>query len=121
MSLTAGIAGYSRSRLSGRFSTTPDRGFGMKALNVTVQSDPPKIPDTHRGSKFAPHGYTGGVEAAPIVVPWLDRGRPLDDVYVELSYLNMIYMRINIPACETLSGLDSALPAYLWFHHKLDS
>mgnify|MGYP002412279774 FL=1 len=88
---------YSRKVLSWSLSNSLDAEFCISALNDAIESyGIPAIFNTDQGSQFTSDAFTGVLKRHGIRISMDDKGRALDNIYVERLWRSLKYEDIYL-------------------------
>ena len=116
--LVAVMDWFSRYVLSYAFPTTLDKDFCLKALRDALKVATPEIFNTDQGSQFTSDAFTGILKKAGINISMDDRGRALDNVFVERLWRNVKYERVYLHNYETVREAVQDIRGYFDFYNN---
>lgn len=116
--LVAVIDGYSRKVLAFRWSNTVDGAFCQECLEAALALGQAESFNTDQGSQFTSLAFTRRLEAAGIRISRDDRGRALDNVFVERLWRSVKYEDIYPNGYATLTDARQGLTRYFAFYNR---
>jgi putative transposase len=108
---------YSRYVLSWRLSNTLDATFCIDALNEALSQAKPTIFNTDQGVQFTSADFTSILSDAQIGISMDDRGRYLDNIFIERLWRTVKYEDIYIWRYEFVPDLELGLYRYFNFYN----
>ena len=117
MYLVAIMDWHSRYVLAWQLSNTMDVSFCLEALEEALGKRRPEIFNTDQGAQFTSQAFTGRLEAAGVTISMDDRGRFLDNIFVERFWRSVKYEDIYIKGYTTVAELEAGLEGYFWFYN----
>jgi putative transposase len=118
MYLTVVMDWHSRYVLSWRLSNTLDGLFCLEALEKALGSGQPEIFNTDQGVQYTAEAFTGRLETAGVRVSMDDRGRWMDNVFVERLWRTVKYEYIYLHDHATPRALELGLASYFPFYNQ---
>ena len=116
--LVAVIDWFNRYVLSYEFSTTLDKEFCVKALQGALKVAKPKIFNTDQGSQFTSDTFTGVLKKTGVKISMDDRGRALDNIFVERLWRSVKYECVYLHNYETVSEAIQSIGEYFGFYNN---
>ena len=115
--LTAVLDWFSRYVLSWRLSNTLDAYFCVEALQSALSFDQPEIFNTDQGAQFTSRKFTGILEEREISVSMDERGRALDNLFIERLWRTVKYEEGYLKNYKTMNDAYLSLDEYFRFYN----
>ena len=109
MYLVAVIDWFSRHVLSWRLSNSLDTSFCLEALEDALTHATPEIFNTDQGTQFTSVAFTSVLDSNGIAISMDDRGRAIDNVFIERLWRTVKYEDIYLKDYETVDELYQGL------------
>ncbi len=117
--LCAVIDWHSRSVLAWELSNTLDAGFCVRAVQRAIaQHGPPEICNTDQGCQFTSAEFTGPLLECRVKLLMDDKGRALDNVFVERLWRTVKYEEIYLKSYCSLVDAHAQLDRYFRFYNE---
>ena len=104
---------HSRYVVAWRLSNTMDTSFCLDALKDALRKGRPEIFNTDQGAQFTSAAFTDRLETAGVRISMDDRGRWLDNVFVERLWRSLKYEEVHLKAYA--NGLEARIGIGQWF------
>ena len=117
MYLVAVIDWYSRYVLAWQLSNTLDGRFCLDTLQQALQQGKPEIFNTDQGVQFTASEYTRCLLDEGIRISMDDRGRALDNIFIERLWRSVKYEEIYLKAYDAVPALRTGLDHYFRFYN----
>ena len=109
----------SRKVLSWRLSNTMDTTFCIEALEEAIDRyGKPEVFNTDQGSQFTSEKFTDIFKQHEIKFSMDDKGRWVDNVFVERLYRSVKYEEVYLKAYETPRQAELELDKYFHFYNE---
>jgi putative transposase len=118
MYLVAVIDWYSRYVLSWQLSNTLDTAFCVDALEQALRKGSPDIFNTDQGAQFTSQAFTDVLLKKSIKISMDERGRALDNIFVERLWRTVKYEHIYLHDYQTVIELKRGLKNYFEFYNQ---
>jgi putative transposase len=115
--LAATVDWYSRLVIAWRLSNTLDGAFCCEMLGAALAAGTPAVFNTDQGVQFTAGAWAGRLAAAGVAVSMGERGRCLDNVFVERLWRSVKYEDVYLRGYETVADLERGLAAYFRFYN----
>jgi putative transposase len=116
--LVAVIDWFSRYVLAWEVSVKLETAFCLSALEWALTKARPEIFNTDQGSQFTSSDFTGALEQAGIRISMDDRGRALDNVFVERLWRSVTYEEVFLKDYRSVSEAIESLGWYFEFYNR---
>jgi putative transposase len=117
--LVAIIDWYSRKVLAWRLSNTMDASFCVDCLAGAIKDyGVPEIFNTDQGSQFTSASFTGLLQHHRITISMDERGRALDNIFVERLWRTVKYEEIYLKKYDSLPDLLIELTSYFQLYNQ---
>ena len=118
--LVAVMDWHSRKVLSWRLSNTMDTDFCVSALEEALAKyGKPDIFNTDQGSQFTSFAFTNVLRKNGIRISMDERGRWLDNVFIERLWRSLKYENVYLNAYETGSEARTGIGRWIEFYNRL--
>jgi putative transposase len=118
MYLTAVIDWYSRYVLSWTLSNTLDTSFCIEALEQALAVNTPEIFNTDQGAQYTSLAFTQLLLDKGIKISMDERGRALDNIFVERLWRTVKYENIYMNDYLSVPELRFGLTQYFEFYNQ---
>ena len=116
--LVAVIDWYSRKVLSWRISNARDTTFCVDCLEEALQRHGnPEIFNTDQGCQFTSESFTGVLKAHSIAISMDERGRALDNIFVERLWRSVKHEDVYLKGYSNTMELMLGLTEYFVFYN----
>ena len=117
--LVAVMDWHSRKVLAWRLSNTMDTGFCLEALEEAIgRYGAPGMFNTDQDSQFTSDKFTGMLNAHGIKISMDDKGRWVDNVFVEWLWRSLKYEDVYLKAYETPRQAEIEIGRYFRFYNE---
>jgi putative transposase len=116
--LFAIIDWFSRYVIEWELSNLLDTSFCLEALGRGLNDTKPEIFNTDQGVQFTSYGFVGRLEEKGIKVSMDEKGRALDNVFVERLWRSVKYENIYPKGYESLKEVRQGLNEYFKFYNE---
>ena len=111
------IGWFSRYVLDWELSITMDADFCIATLERALASGSCYIFNTDQGSQFTSKGFTGLLKDNNIKISMDDKGRALDNIFVERLWRSVKYECVYIKEWDTVREATAGLREYFEFYN----
>jgi len=109
---------YSRKVLSWRISNARDTTFCVDCLEEALQRHGnPEIFNTDQGCQFTSESFTGVLKAHSIAISMDERGRALDNIFVERLWRSVKHEDVYLKGYSNTMELMLGLTEYFVFYN----
>jgi putative transposase len=116
--LVAVIDWFSRYVLAWQLSNTLDGAFCVDVLHQALQVGRPDIFNTDQGVQFTASAFTTVLEKAEIQISMDDKGRALDNIFIERLWRSVKYEDVYLNDYATGPALFVGLTRYFSFYNQ---
>jgi putative transposase len=108
---------FSRYVLAWRLSNTLDVDFCLEALEEALGKQKPDIFNVDQGAQFTSTKFTGMLLDHKVKISMDDKGRFLDNIFVERLWRSLKYEEVYLKAYETVAEAKAGIASYMAFYN----
>lgn len=109
---------WSRSVLAWRVSNSMDVSFCLEALEESFSKRKPEVFNTDQGNQFTSTLFVGMLLREQIRLSWDDRGRALDNVFIERLWTSLNYEDVYLRRYKGLTEAREGIAKYFNFYNR---